>query len=140
MRVLLDENLSPELAYRLNRYAKEHECTFVPFPSQDYGASDDEVPGVCRREQVVALLTADRRDFAAKDVYRRGLLEAGVSVAVMKTYASQEFTLETQVFRVLEYLPNLVGALRDAEEPLQISLDKSRLRKTGLQELLEGSG
>jgi hypothetical protein len=140
VRILLDENLSPELANRLNRNAKEHECTFVPFPPQDYGATDDEVPSVCRREGVAALLTADRRDFAAKDVYRRGLLKAGVSVAVMKTYASQEFTLEAQSFRVLEYLPSLVGALREAEKPLQISLDKSRMRKTTLQELLGECG
>jgi predicted nuclease of predicted toxin-antitoxin system len=139
VRVMLDENLSPELANRLNRYAKEHGCTFIPFPPQDYGIPDEEVPSICQRENAAALLTADRRDFAAKDVYRRGLVEAGVSVAVMKTYASEEFTLEAQLFRVLEYLPDFVDALRDTHAPLQISLDKSQMRRTTLQDVLEGS-
>jgi hypothetical protein len=137
VKIMLDENLSPELAVKLNRNSGRHGCTFIPFPPQDYGASDGDVPNVCRREGAVALLTADRRDFAAKDVYFRGLVDAGVSVAVLKTYAAEEFTVEAQYFRMYEFLPRLVEVLTDATEPLQISLGKTRLRRTTLQDLLQ---
>ena len=137
MRIMLDENLSPDLANKLNKNSGRYECTFVPFPPQDYGTPDEDVPGVCRRENAVALLTADRKDFAAKAVYFRGLVNAGVSVAVMKTYAAEDFTIEAQVFRVLDFLPQLVKALTDTMEPLQISLGKTRIRVTTLQDLLQ---
>lgn len=85
MKIILDEQLDPRSADVLNVMESRHDCTFVSL--QDLAppkTQDIEIPNICRQNSAVALVTADVKDFGAKTVHFRALLEAGVSVITLR--------------------------------------------------------
>jgi hypothetical protein len=107
---MLDQNLTPELVGRLNAHGNEHGLVFVPFPPERYGALDPKVVRIAEDLEVAAVLTGDKSDFAAKKLYFGLLLQAGVSVAVIREYASDDTSPELQLERVVPHLAEMAKA------------------------------
>ena len=63
MRVVLDENLWPELATALNAFEQRHHISFVHINDIAPGAQDNDIPNICREHEATALVTANVRDF-----------------------------------------------------------------------------
>jgi predicted nuclease of predicted toxin-antitoxin system len=77
VNIILDEQLDPRSAAVLNVVEDRHGCTFVSLRDLAPPKTPDiEIPNICRQNNAVALMTADIKDFGAKAVYFRALLEA----------------------------------------------------------------
>lgn len=126
---------------RLSALGSPYGCSFVPFPHRYRGRSipDEEVPGICRREDAAALITINYKDFAAELVYLQALLNAGVSVIVLRQPNPRVDTPDVnyQVALIEPYLRNIVRRLRQTDEPLLFVMNKSGPRIRRLQELID---
>lgn len=141
MNILLDENLSsPYLANRLNAHSEEHGCTFVPLPLAHSGADDEDIPGIAREVGAAALVSVNFKDFGAKEEYFRALVAAGVSVVVLRIRSSDHNDIEYMISTITKHIRKLAKILRDTEERLVISVDKSNARPKRLREILEQMG
>lgn len=83
MRSLLDENLDPRLAQVLSIVADEDGFVALAVAGQT-GMDDEDIPALCARERIDALITANYKDFGAKKMYYQALMEEGVSVIVIR--------------------------------------------------------
>ena len=140
MIILCDEDLIwPELISRLNALSSQYGCRFVPLPPVHYGAPDDEVARICRREGAVALLTANVTDFGAKLVYYQALVDAGVSVIVPRQ-PNPETDMPEVDYQVALLEPHLEAIMRRLErthEALLFSVNKGGIRPRRLQDLID---
>lgn len=140
MIILSDENVIwPELTSRLNTIGSPYGCSFVPLPSVHYSAPDDEVARICRRQGASALLTANYKDFGAKLVYYQALVDAGVSVIVLRQPNPETETpdVDYQVSLIEPRLRGIVRQLDGTTEALLFSVNKSGARPRRLQELID---
>ena len=80
MRIILDENLWPELATALNAFEQRYHLTFIHINDIAPGAQDEDIPAICREQGATALVSANVRDFGARRIIFEALLEAGISV------------------------------------------------------------
>ena len=136
MKIMLDQNLTHVLVPDLNASGNEYGLEFIPFPTEYHGALDDEVVRLAERNGATAILTGDKSDFAAKKLYFGLMLQAGVSAAVIREYASDRTSPELQLSRVIPHLPGMASASRDADEPLQVTFRRERMQVRGLQEII----
>jgi hypothetical protein len=138
--ILCDEDLIwPELISRLNALSAQYGCRFVPLPPVHYGAADDEVARICRRQGAVALLTTNVTDFGAKLVYYQALVDAGVSVIVPRqpNPETEVPDVDYQVALIEPHLEAIVRRLEHTHEALLFSVNKSRVRPRRLQDLID---
>lgn len=133
---MLDQNLTHVLVPDLNAAGNEHGLRFIPFPAEHHGALDDEVVRIAKRAGAIAILTGDKSDFAAKKLYFGLMLQAGVSAAVIREYASDQTSPELQLSRVIPHLPGMASALQDAGEPVQVTFRRERMQVRGLREII----
>ncbi len=111
MNIILDEQLDPRSAAVLNVIEDRHGCTFVSLRDLAPPKTPDiEIPNICRQNNAVALVTADVKDFGAKAVYFRALLEAGVSVITLRPQ-KRASVLEAQTALLLDWSREMAGAL-----------------------------
>jgi hypothetical protein len=82
VRIILDENLWPELAAALNAFEPRYNLTFLHINEIAPGAQDEDIPKICRRHGAAALVSENVRDFGARRVIFEALLGAGVSMIV----------------------------------------------------------
>lgn len=138
MKVMLDQNLTHVLVPSLNEHGNEHGLDFIPFPVYPHhGALDPEVVRIAERNNAAAILTGDKSDFAAKKLYFRLLLQAGISAAVIREYHLEVTSPELQLSRVVPHLSKMARALDDTSEPLQITFRKERMQIRGLQAIIQ---
>ncbi len=142
MKILSDEDtIWPELMDRLTELGSEYGCIFVSFPLPYRGRKipDEEVPGICRREDATTLITINKKDFAARLPYYQALLSEGVSAIVLRQPNPKTNTpdVDYQVALVQPRLRNIVKRLRRTEEPLLFVLSKSSMRVHRLQDLID---
>ncbi len=142
MKILSDEDTSwDELMVRLDALGSAYGCSFVPFPLRYRGRRipDEEVPGICRREDATALITINYMDFAARLPYYQALLSEGVSAIVLRQPNPGTDTpdVDYQVALVEPHLRNIVRRLRQNDEPLLFVLNKSSMRIKRLQQLVD---
>jgi hypothetical protein len=138
--ILSDENVIwPELTTRLNHLGSRHGCSFVPLPPVHYSAPDDEVARICRREGAAALLTANVSDFGAKLVYYQALVNADVSVIVLRQPNPETETpdVDYQVALLQPRLRGIIRRLERTDEALLFSVNKHGVRPRRLQELID---
>ncbi|MBA2714113.1 MAG: hypothetical protein H0U55_11260 [Rubrobacteraceae bacterium] len=99
-----------------------YDCSFVSFPHRYRNRSipDEDVPDICRREDAAALITINYKDFASKVVYLQALLDAGVSVIVLRQPNPRTYTpdVDYQVALIEPHLQSIVRRLRRTNEPL----------------------
>lgn len=142
MKVLSDEDtIWNELMQRLTALGAPYECTFVSFPHRyrNFRIPDEEVPEICRNEDAVALLTSNYKDFARHLVYYQALLDAGVSVIVLRQPNPRTDVPDVnyQVALVEPHLQKIVRQLRRTNEPLLFMMNKSGPRIQRLQDLID---
>lgn len=142
MKILSDEDTTwDELMQRLSELGSEYGCSFVSFPHRyrNQKIGDHEVPEICRHEGATALLTINYKDFARHKVYYQALMDAGVSVVVLRQPNPKTDIpdVEYQAALVKPHLSYIVRRLRRGREPLLFVLNKSGIRANLLQELID---
>ena len=105
MRIILDENLWPELATALNAFEPRYQLTFVHINDIAPGAPDEDIPRICREQGATALVSANVRDFGARRVIFEALLEAGVSVVVPRPSKRSPLTPNVQMSMIIRHIP-----------------------------------
>lgn len=110
--------------------APSSHCVILPPKTQDI-----EIPDICRRNGAVALVTADVKDFGAKEVYFKALLEAGVSVITLRPQ-KRASVLEAQTALLLSWSREVAKALRDASTPVLVRVNNSGISTRNLGELI----
>lgn len=137
MRIILDEQLDPTLADVLNVLQSRHGCTFVSLRHLAPPKTQDiEIPGICKEQGAIALVTADVKDFGAKRVYFEALLEAGVSVVTLRPQ-KRTHVLETQTALLLQWSREVASTLRRAAEPILVRVNNSGVSPRSLQDLID---
>lgn len=142
MKILSDEDtIWYELMRRLTALGAPYGCSFVSFPHRYRGRKipDEQVPGICRSEDAAALITINYKDFASELVYLQALLDAGVSVIVLRQPNPRTDTPDVnyQVALMEPYLRNIVRRLTRTKEPLLFVMNKSGPRIERVQDLLD---
>jgi predicted nuclease of predicted toxin-antitoxin system len=137
VKIILDEQLDPRSAAVLNVIEDRHGCTFVSLRDLAPPRTQDiKIPHICRENDAVGLVTADVKDFGAKAVYFRALLEAGVSVVTLRPQRRAS-VLEAQTALLLNWSREIAGALRDASTPVLIRVNNSGISIRNLEELVK---
>lgn len=80
-------------------------------------------------------MTADVKDFGAKEVYFKALLEAGVSVITLRPQ-KRASVLEAQTALILSWSREVANALRDASTPVLVRVNNSGISTRNLGELI----
>ncbi len=140
MRIILDENLWPELATALNAFEQRHQVTFLHINDIAPGAQDDIIPDICREHNATALVTANVRHFGARRVLFEALLEAGVSVIVPRPSRGATLTPEVQGSMLFRHLQRIASALRGTEGRLLLKLTEGGVVETSLERLIKEVG
>jgi hypothetical protein len=136
----MDENLSsPALAANLNAESQRHGCTFQVLPEDAAGFDDDDLPGICRREGAIALLTNNKDDFGVEIALYQALIAANISAVVLRlpNDRTERPDLDWSTSRMLKHLPKIVGELENANESLSLTVRKDKVSIRGMQELLQ---
>ncbi len=135
MRIILDENLWPELAPALNAFEPRYHLTFLHINDLEPGAQDEDIPAICREQEAAALVSANVRDFGARRVIFEALLEAGVSVIVPRPSKRATLTPEVQMSMLIRHIQRVAGALRSDQGPLLLKLTEGGVTEVTLEEL-----
>lgn len=142
MKVLSDEDtIWYELMERLTALGAPYGCSFVSFPHRyrNRKIPDDQVPEICRNEGAVALITINYKDFASELVYLQALLDAGVSVIVLRQPNPKIHTpdVDYQVALIEPHLRYIIGRLEQTDEPLLFVMNRSGRRVQRVQDLID---
>lgn len=135
MRILLDENLWPELATALNAFERRYHITFLHINDIAPGAQDEDIPDICREQGATALVSANVRDFGARRVIFEALLEAGVSVIVPRPSRRATLTPEVQMSMLIRHIQRIASALRSSQGHLLLKLAEGGVTETSLEQL-----
>jgi hypothetical protein len=137
--LLLDEQLdSPDMrvARGLDIFGASYDLSFRTLRTEAPGLKDEEIPGYCKREGIHALISLNVRDFGAKDALYRALMEAGVSIIVLRPQAKKSLTVDQQASLLTKHLRFISEHLHGGENIL-IRVNESGCRKLTLEELRE---
>ena len=117
MILLLDEQLdSPDMvvARSLDILGKAHGLSFRSLRMESPGLKDDGIPPYCQREGVGALVSANFRDFGAKLALYEALLDAAVSVVVLRSQAKKSLSVEQQASVLSKHVRAIARSLNGA--------------------------
>ena len=140
MKVLLDENLWPELATALNAFEQRYHLSFIHINDVAPGAQDEEIPAICRELGATALVSANVRDFGARRIIFEALLEEGVSVIVPRPSRRVTLTPEVQMSMLMRHIKGIAAALRSNRGRLLLKLTEGGIVEIGLEQLIRESG
>lgn len=136
MRFLYDENLD-ETAVRAiavlgEREGEQHEH-IVDHAGR--GLKDPEIPPLCARLDVRALVTVNHKDFGARKVYFQALISAGVSVVVIRP-GKGRFPPEQQTSVITRHLSRIRHELHAARAPCLVKVSQSGVARRSLEDLV----
>jgi hypothetical protein len=140
VRVILDENLWPELATSLNVFEQRQGVNFLHINDIAPGAQDEDIPEICREHNATALVTANVKHFGARRVLFEALLEAGVSVIVPRPSKRTTLTPEVQGAMLFRHLAKIASALRGAQGRVLLKLTEGGVVETSLEQLTREIG
>jgi hypothetical protein len=135
VRIILDENLWPELATALNAFERRYRVTFLHINDIAPGARDEDIPGICQQQGAAALMSANVRDFGARRVIFEALLEAGVSVIVPRPSRRTTLTPEVQMSMLIRHIQRIASTLRSSQGHLLLKLTEGGVTETSLEQL-----
>lgn len=135
MRIILDENLWPELATALNAFEQRFHLTFIHINDIAPGAQDEDIPNICREQGAAALVSANVRDFGARRIIFEALLEAGVSVIVPRPSKRVTLTPEVQMAMLMRHIQRIASALRSNQGNLLLKLTEGGVTEITLEQL-----
>jgi hypothetical protein len=137
--LLLDEQLdSPDMrvARALDIIGASHDLSFRSLRTEAAGLKDQDIPAYCEQEGIDALVSFNVRDWGAKDALYRALIEAGVSIVVLRPQAKKSLTVEQQLSMLSKHLKAIGNHLHQGGHVL-LRLNESSCRKWTLEELRE---
>lgn len=140
MRIVLDENLWPELATALNAFEPRYHLTFVHINDIAPGAQDEDIPAICREQGATALVSANVRDFGARRIIFEALLEAGISVIVPRPSKRVTLTPEVQMSMLIRHIQRIAGALHASQTYLLLKLTEGGVTEITLEQLSKELG
>jgi hypothetical protein len=140
VRIILDENLWPELAAALNAFERRYKLTFLHINEIEPGAQDEDIPEICRQHGAAALVSANVRDFGARRVIFEALLEAGVSVIVPRPSKRAALTPEVQMSMLIRHIQKIATALRGGQGQLLLKLTEGGVTEISLEQLIREVG
>jgi hypothetical protein len=135
VRVILDENLWPELATALNAFEQRYHLSFLHINEVAPGAKDEDIPAICREQGAAALVSANVRDFGARRVIFEALLEAGVSVIVPRPSKRAVLTPEVQMAMLMRHIKRIASTLRKGRGHLLLKLTEGGVTEISLEQL-----
>lgn len=136
MRIILDENLWPELATALNAFEQRYHLTFMHINDIAPGAQDEDIPDICREHGATALVSANARDFGARRIIFEALLEAGISVIVPRPSKRVTLTPEVQMSMLMRHIKTIAAALRSDRDQLLLKLTEGGVTEITLEQLI----
>lgn len=139
MILLLDEQLdSPDMkvARALNIMGDSYDLSFRSLRTESAGLKDPDIPAYCEREGIDALVSFNVRDWGAKDALYRALIEAGVSIIVLRPQAKKSLSVDQQLAMLAKHLRVIGGHLHEGEHVL-VRVNESSCRKWTLEALRE---
>ncbi|HWD08294.1 MAG TPA: hypothetical protein VHA57_04280 [Actinomycetota bacterium] len=116
MIVLLDEQLdTPDsaVATALSIFGKKSDCLFGSLRTESPGIQDPDIPGYCKERGIAALVTANVKDFGAREVMFEGLMASGISVVVLRP-GKMKLTPEMQTTLLLPKLKEMISGINVA--------------------------
>ena len=137
MRVLLDENLWPELAIALNAFEQRYNLSFIHINDVAPDVQDDDIPAICRELGATALVSANVRDFGARRIIFEALLEAGVSVIVPRPSRRVTLTPEVQMSMLMRHIKSIAAALRRDQGQLLLKITEGGVTETSIEQLIK---
>lgn len=135
MRIILDENLWPELATALNAFERRYHLVFVHINDIAPGAQDEDIPDICREHGAAALVSANVRDFGARRIIFEALLEAGISVIVPRPSRRATLTPEVQMAMLIRHIQRIATVLRDNPDNMLLKLTEGGITEISLEQL-----
>lgn len=135
MRIILDENLWPELATALNAFEQRYHLNFVHINDIAPGAQDEDIPRICREHGATALVSANVRDFGARRIIFEALLEAGISVVVPRPSKRVTLTPEVQMSMLIRHIQRIADSLRSSQRHLLLKLTEGGVTEITLEQL-----
>ena len=137
MRVLLDENLWPELAIALNAFEQRYNLSFIHINDVAPDVQDDDIPAICRELGATALVSANVRDFGARRIIFEALLEAGVSVIVPRPSRRVTLTPEVQMSMLMRHIKSIAAALRRDQGQLLLKITEGGVTEISIEQLIK---
>jgi predicted nuclease of predicted toxin-antitoxin system len=138
VNLLLDEQLdSPDMrvAQALSILGSAYECAFRSLRVEAPGMKDPDIPAYCQREGIDALVSANIRDFGARQALYEALVTAGVSVVVIRPQRKQSLSVEQQASLLTTNLRYIAEHLTGASEPILIRANESGAAERTLDDL-----
>lgn len=118
MRLLLDEMLSEQITGALDTFAQLHGDRVLHIVEiAGHGTPDDDIPGLCEREGIDALVSINVRDFGARKRYFEALLDSGIDVIIIRA-PRQNFDVGQQAGFLLNNWSAIKRVLPAAEPTL----------------------
>jgi predicted nuclease of predicted toxin-antitoxin system len=137
VKFLVDEDLSETVAESVNPVGRPDGHEFVHIRALGYGgATDDEIPGICRENGFSALITLNVRDFGARRHYFAVLLDHGIHVVVGRHGRSRQLSAANQAALILNHYDAIVRRLRDADSPRLLRVTESAVVERDLDQLI----
>lgn len=134
MNLLLDENLDEALAAPLSAVSKEDLFRSLIEVGQA-GMLDADIPPLCKQEGIDALITVNHKDFGAKKFYYQALLEAGVSVVVIRPGKVAFDTLQ-QMAIISRHWKRIRSLLSESDGPVLIRVTQTDVKIRSLEDLI----
>lgn len=134
MNLLLDEMLDAEVASALNVLAYRHGCIYSAIRSIAAGAPDEVIPTICKDRGIGALVTANVVDFGARLVLYQALLDAGISVVVIRP-SRLALTPEVQMALLSAHSVRIAERLRAATGSVLLRVTQGAIVERSLDEL-----
>jgi hypothetical protein len=137
VRYLLDEQLDQVVAASMAPIASKSDDEFLHILAVARpGTPDDEIPRLCREQDVDCLVTANVRDFGARKFYYQALLAEDLHVAVLrpgkvKFYEEEQLSLLSRSYRAIR------SVVVSAENPQLMACTPSGVRSRSINELVE---
>jgi hypothetical protein len=140
VRIILDENLWPELATALNAFEQRTHLAFIHINDIAPGARDEDIPTICREQGASALVSANVRDFGARRIIFEALLEEGISVIVPRPSKRATLTPEVQMAMLFRHLQRIAAALSSSQSYLLLKLTEGGVTEVTLEQLSKELG
>lgn len=137
MKVLLDEHFVSSVARALNEFSSLLQLEWEALEDLKRGLLDEELPEFCRARGFDALGTLNVRDFGARLHLYEALLDAGVSVIVVRP-GKLKLKPPGQLSILSMHGEELAKKLADrGEDSILLRVSPSEIRSRSLEELRE---
>ena len=135
MKFLLDENLHPQMAEILTILGRDDGHEFIHILSvAPPGTEDSVIPGLCRDREIQVLVTVNHKDFGARKALYKALIDAHVSVVVVRP-GRLRFVKANQAMVLTGAYPTFTKYAVEAQNPTLIKVTPSGTVTRSLEEL-----